>query len=141
VSVSGADHRIRFDWAAASRAWSAQAGPVALSLLRSHAPFRTGQLRQSIARRDEPSPGRYWVVLFSTVPQARFTVAGTRAHKITARNGKALRWTDRLGNASFARSVNHPGTRPDPWPERALSGRGAVFAGMFAAAAREAMLP
>ncbi len=45
-----------------------------------------------------------------------------------------------VGGPYYAKRVNHPGTKPDPWPERALEGKGEFFAGLFADAAREAML-
>lgn len=46
---------------------------------------------------------------------APFLEYGTRPHRIVARRGKALRFLDRTGTLRFARSVNHPGTRPRPF--------------------------
>lgn len=40
---------------------------------------------------------------------------GSRAHRITAKNGKALRFIGSSGDAVFRRSVWHPATRARPW--------------------------
>jgi hypothetical protein len=79
------------------------------------------------------------VVFYTTVPYARYVLAGTKPHVIEARNARVLRWTDAGGNPFFARRVHHPGTRPDPFPQRALDGRGPFFAALFAQACREAL--
>jgi hypothetical protein len=46
---------------------------------------------------------------------ASFVEEGTRPHVINARPGKTLRWESEDGSVHFARSVNHPGTRSQPF--------------------------
>jgi hypothetical protein len=51
-------------------------------------------------------------------PQAVFVHWGTRPHRIEPRNKKALRFVG-AGGFVFARGVNHPGYKGDPWLVRA----------------------
>jgi hypothetical protein len=51
-------------------------------------------------------------------PHALFVHWGTRPHRIESRERKALRWAGPAG-FRFARGVNHPGYRGDPWLRRA----------------------
>jgi hypothetical protein len=56
-------------------------------------------------------------------PYARFVLEGTRPHTITARRpGGMLRFEGR-GGPVFRRSVRHPGTRPNPFVQRAYERR------------------
>jgi hypothetical protein len=52
-------------------------------------------------------------------PYVRYVVEGTRAHEIRPRVAKALRFVYQ-GRVVFARSVQHPGTQPNPFFARAL---------------------
>jgi hypothetical protein len=146
MSVSGADRSLRFDWPAASRAWAATVQPDATRMMKIHAPVgagpTAGAMRQGIGSRLEPSPGRMWVVMFSTAPYAKYVLGGTKPHVITARNAKALRWIPNRGHgtAQFARSVNHPGTRPNPFPERAIAPMREVILRAFTDAVKEATI-
>jgi hypothetical protein len=59
-------------------------------------------------------------------PVAAYVTYGTRPHTITARNARALHWTS-AGGEFFARSVQHPGTKANPFMEEALvASEGAV---------------
>ncbi len=49
-----------------------------------------------------------------------FVREGTVAHDIYPRNKKVLRFYAPAGTPVFARRVHHPGTKPNPYPERAL---------------------
>jgi hypothetical protein len=142
VSVSGANRSLRFDWTAASRAWAEEVTPAARSMMRAHAPFRTGFLRQHTEARTEASPGRIWVVLYTTAPYAPFILGGTRAHVIEARNARALRWVEHSGHGAvrFARRVQHPGTKPDNFPERAMKTVTPMILDRFAEAVKEAVI-
>lgn len=131
----------RFRWQEAARIWGDEAAPLGQSMLRSHAPFRTGALRQDIRYRQETTPGLHLIVYYATVPQAGYVIKGTRAHQIVPRNAKALRWLGPggLGGARFARRVNHPGTKPNPFPEKAIKPIGNAISQMFARAVQESM--
>jgi hypothetical protein len=45
---------------------------------------------------------------------------GTKPHKITPKNKKKLRWANG-GKFTFAKSVNHPGTKPDQFVYKAAN--------------------
>lgn len=52
---------------------------------------------------------------------AMFVHEGTRAHPIAPKNKKVLAWIPRgSGKAVFAKHVNHPGTKAQPWLRDAL---------------------
>lgn len=146
MSVSGASRSLRFDWAAAAGAWAADIEPGATKLMRAHSPvgagLTAGNLRQSIASRIEPAPGRMWVVVYGTVSYLPFVLGGTRPHVIAARNAKALRWIAHRGHGSvmFAKSVHHPGTQPNDFPQRAISPMKTVILQSFVDAVKEATI-
>lgn len=84
------------------------------------APVDTGRLRSSI--RAEPPVifslrGR--VVVGSDLEYARYVNDGTAPHRIRVRNARALRFTVG-GRVVYARYVDHPGTRAQPFLDRAL---------------------
>lgn len=127
-------------WDEAASTWAREASKVAEGMLRSHAPFRTGALRASIKSRTEPSPGMVLVVLYATAPYTKLVLEGTRAHPIAARNARALRWLGPGGmGVHFAKHVNHPGTKADPFPDRAMPLVSPAIARLFAVAVQEAM--
>lgn len=129
----------RFRWEEAARIWAREASPLGLQLLRANAPFRTGAFRQSITARSEPGPASWMIVYYSTLSYARFILDGSRPHVIAARNAKVLHWLGPGGIGDhFARQVKHPGTKPNPFPER-LGAAGPAFARLFAEAVKEAM--
>lgn len=141
VSREGSTPFGRFNWQEAARIWGDEAAPLGQSRLRSSAPFRTGQLRQDIRVRQETSPGLHLIVYYATVPQAAWVIKGTRPHQILPRNAKALRWLGPggLGGARFAKRVNHPGTKPNPFPEKAIKPITGAISTMFARAVKESM--
>ncbi|MHA6764682.1 HK97-gp10 family putative phage morphogenesis protein [Streptacidiphilus sp. PAMC 29251] len=113
----------RFNWRVAAARWAEQVEPLVKDRLRQAAPVGkgpgAGRLKDSI--RSERVAGAASVVLTFTanVPYAGFVLSGTAPHDIRPRNAQALRW-DGPGGPMFARVVHHPGTRPDPFPERAI---------------------
>lgn len=131
----------RFNWAEAAGIWGREAAPLGRGMLRAHAPMRTGKLRESISVRHEPSPGRYLIIFYTTVPYAKFVLEGTKPHVIVPRNARVLRWVANRGHGPvrYAMRVHHPGTKPDPFPERALAPIGPAVTQMFARAVREAL--
>ena len=54
------------------------------------------------------------------VPYGSYVHDGTQPHKIRPRDRKALRWATGQ-DFVFAKDVNHPGTRPDPFLYQAAS--------------------
>lgn len=142
MSVSGADRSLKFDWKAASEAWAADVQPLASRAMRLQSPFRTGRLRQGIGSRLEPSAGSMWVVIYGTASYLPYVLGGTGPHVIAARNAKALRWIANNGHGGvmFAKSVQHPGTKPNNFPERAISPLTSLILQSFANAAREATI-
>jgi len=92
------------------------------------APRRTGRMAGLIGpRRLQSDFGRYLeggagVNVASTRAKgyAQFVSSGTRPHVILPKRGKALRFVI-AGRTVFARRVNHPGTRANPYLVRHLS--------------------
>ena len=141
MTVSGTDRSLKFDWPAASASWAKTVTPAALSLMRAHAPFRTGAMRQGIHSRLEPGPGRMWVVLYSTSSYTPFALGGTRAHTIVPRRvGGTLRWVANSGHGPvrFAKLVHHPGTKPNDFPKRAIDPVTPMIVQRFVEAVKEA---
>jgi hypothetical protein len=147
MTVSGADQRIRFDWQAAATAWASDVSRLGVAALKVAAPVakrpsgteKPGRLRDSITFRVQDSTGVMSVLLYTTVPYAGFVTGGTRPHPITVRNARALHWTDDDGD-HFAVTVNHPGTKANKFPERALSPLRPALAGLFTRAVQEATI-
>lgn len=98
-------------------------------------PYKTGALLQSFRQRTTATTA----VWFPTVKYARMVEEGTRPHRIYPRNAQALRWPSggsggryvtsasgrrrfQSGNLtfSFAKYVNHTGTRPQPFMQKIL---------------------
>lgn len=71
---------------------------------------RTGKTARSF--RVDADPEALGATLVSTSKVARFLESGTRPHVITPRRKDALRFVPAGGGVAFARSVNHPGTKP-----------------------------
>lgn len=83
---------------------------------KTNVPVRTGFLGRSI--QEDPivfsGPFRLSTGVTATADYAAAVHEGTRPHVIRARNGQYLKFPGRNGPV-FARSVNHPGTRPRPF--------------------------
>jgi HK97 gp10 family phage protein len=85
---------------------------------------RTGDLKRSIRLRITREPdGDTTAEVYSTASYARFVHDGTRPHRIEPRRrGGVLRFpmVGAPGGIVFARSVNHPGTKANPFLTKAL---------------------
>lgn len=96
------------------------AGQMVVNRAKVLAPVDTGRLRASIrgeARRTWTLRPQFTVG--SDVEYAGFVNDGTRPHQIRPVNASVLRF--RVGSRwVYARVVNHPGTRPRPFLDRAL---------------------
>ncbi|MES1975824.1 MAG: hypothetical protein V4472_25480 [Pseudomonadota bacterium] len=152
IKVTGAkeaaDRLRRFSWTVAALRASDGTAPLVMEALRREAPFRTRgsdfsesagpyrHLRDSISTVRHSSIGGTERVFVSDVPQAWYTIDGTRPHEIRPRPeigrtpetpwrnpaGGArtvLSWIASTGERRFATSVQHPGTAPNPWNRRA----------------------
>ncbi len=79
-------------------------------------PVVTGRLRGSIRRKNASAKKASVQAHFTAV----FVDAGTKAHTIVPKRAQGLYFTDG-GNTVFAKKVNHPATRAQPFRERAMS--------------------
>lgn len=106
--------------------WAAEVGPVLATEIRRRAPVSPtqsgGRLRSSIRFEQRGSGQGLQLRYLSDAPYARVVTDGSRAHRIEPRNARALHWMDG-GRDVFARAVNHPGTRPNPFPRKAIEAR------------------
>lgn len=112
-----------FQWELAARQWISQAEPLIAERLRQAAPVGqgpgAGRLRDSIRSEHVVSAASVVLTFTANVPYAGFVVEGTAAHDIRPRNAQILHWSG-PGGSVFAHLVHHPGTRPDPFAERAV---------------------
>jgi hypothetical protein len=105
-------------------AWSTleKAAPEAQKHVRDHAQFthRTGTaLARTKARAIRLKRGGK-IIVSNAARHAKFLEHGTRPHVIRARRARYLRFFWRkVGRLVFFKSVNHPGTRPYKFLERA----------------------
>jgi HK97 gp10 family phage protein len=74
---------------------------------------RDGALERSVTVRDSGSASAEVFLDEGVARYAPFVHEGTRPHKIFPVNRKALRFVSRGGAFAFARSISHPGTKPD----------------------------
>ena len=104
----------------ASRAELREASRQVVNRAKVLAPVRTGRLRSSI--RAEPPrifSLRGSVTVGSDLEYAAMVNDGTRPHVIRPRAKQVLRFQVG-GRTVFAKVVNHPGTKPNPFLDRAL---------------------
>lgn len=93
--------------------------------IKPYAPFKTGELRESIRRDRVMRVGSSTTMtarIVATAPQARYTDQGTDPHRIVPRRAGGLlvfHWP-KVGRTMFLPRVNHPGNAAKPWWERAL---------------------
>ena len=88
---------------------------------RVNAPVDTGRLAQAIKEDPITSDGPFRVTggVTSHAPYSAFVHQGTKPHVIRPRNASALKF-QMDGRTVFAKSVNHPGTRPRPFLTKAV---------------------
>lgn len=85
-------------------------------IARREAPGRMGDF---VDWKIEPGPRGLQGVIVCDHPAVRFVIEGTRPHIIRPRRAQALRF-DAGGQTVFAAVVHHPGTRANPFLQRAL---------------------
>lgn len=91
-----------------------------VSYLRMEAPKRTGQSADAIGYETFVSGLTVGFRIILPDVYSRFVIPGTRAHVILPRHAKVLRFVVG-GQVVFAMRVQHPGTKPNPFHERALN--------------------
>lgn len=84
--------------------------------LQSTSPAKSGRMRDRTTVRAE---GRTITATVDT-EYAHIVAYGASAHVIEARPGGALRFPNQAGEIIYRRSVNHPGTPPNPWWTNAI---------------------
>lgn len=103
--------------------WENEVGPAVIAEIRRRAPVGNdpgaGRLRDSISMRKGGGRGPLSVSFVSSAPYAKFVEDGTVPHKIEPRQASALHWTTNGGDV-FARYVNHPGTKANPFVKQAV---------------------
>lgn len=121
IGMSGDSSKLEgFDSMAAMAEWAKTWARLVTTELAGEAPIgegdSSGALRDSIGPPAiEAGAGRVSMTWTSDVPYAGFVIEGTSPHPIYPKNVRALHWDD-----VFALHVNHPGTQPNPFPQRAI---------------------
>jgi len=80
------------------------------------APWQTGKLARSIVTKIEEGEAK----LQTLVPYAKFVVEGTRPHEIRPVSANVLVFKAKSGDLVFTKLVRHPGTKPNPFMQRAV---------------------
>ena len=81
------------------------------------APWKTGKLARSIIiDYDEKGEAK----IQALAPYAKFVVEGTRPHKIHPVSANVLVFKAKSGDLVFTKLVRHPGTKPNPFLQRAV---------------------
>jgi hypothetical protein len=112
------------------RAMSASQAILAKYTTKATVPWRTGFLTQSFRAEMSPAMLRW----FPTASYAPFVEFGTRPHTILPTSKQALYWP---GADHPVRSVNHPGTKPNPFMERIVAASQADINAQFGTALRQ----
>jgi HK97 gp10 family phage protein len=81
-----------------------------------NAPWKTGKLARSIVTKIEEGEAKLQIL----VPYAKFVVEGTRPHEIRPVSANVLVFKSKSGDLVFTRLVRHPGTKPNPFLQRAV---------------------
>jgi hypothetical protein len=85
------------------------------------APKKTGRYANAITWRNITGPEMAGFEVLSPGPLGTFIQKGTKAHVIRARNAPMLRfYWPKVGRVVYFKSVNHPGTKPNRFYNRAL---------------------
>jgi hypothetical protein len=100
------------------RTLAASLAILATQTNKSTVPFRTGFLLQSFGQRLGALQGTWGPSINYGVSYDTAVEFGTKPHTILPKNKKALYWP---GAAHPVKSVNHPGTRPNPYMERIVA--------------------
>lgn len=135
VTIERSDQgfRNRWRWHATASRWAAEVGQAMVEAVRAEAPVgkkdaNNGRLRDSITFKPTITSTNARVEVTSRVPYVGYVINGTPPHVIEPRTATILHW-QKDGNHFYRHRVYHPGTRPNPFPERALRGRTSAIQG------------
>lgn len=144
IKVTGArDSPLRrFNWATAAHTWMARVEPLVKERLRQAAPVSSGpgggRLRDSIKSEHVLSAANVVLTFTASVPYAGFVLGGTAPHDITFKKPQPLLFSVGWRTVNV---VHHPGTRPNPFPERAIRPLEGVIAARLQAAIAAQLTP
>ena len=92
-----------------------------VSLAYAEAPKRLGKYAASITMRPLSGDDTSGFQVLSSAPLSRYILLGTRPHVIRAKNAPMLRfYWPKVGRVVYFKQVNHPGTKPNRFYNRAL---------------------
>ena len=80
------------------------------------APWKTGKLARSIVTEIKEGEAK----LQALAPYAKFVIEGTRPHEIHPASANVLVFKAKSGDLVFTKLVRHPGTKPNPFLQRAV---------------------
>lgn len=86
---------------------------IAQRWVQNEAPRRTGKLKTAVEKKSTSTTGLVWVNK-ARADYAYHVIFGTKPHKITARNKKALN----VPGFGIFKSVMHPGTKSNPFVDK-----------------------
>lgn len=134
-ALKGRFTSMRQAWAAAPRSIVNQAAQVLKKALQQEAPVRTGALRRGIRFRTQASGGAVIARFTSEAAYTPFVIQGTKPHEIwagfyTGRSSKrVLAWSGADHPTPY---VQHPGTRANDFPVRAMRKAGPLVRAILA---------
>ena len=94
-----------------------EASKILKEAMQHEAPVRTGALRRGIHYRTYGTVESAYARFYDDEDYAQFVLEGTAAHDIYPREKQALFWPGAEHPVPF---VHHPGTKADPFTERAM---------------------
>jgi len=107
------------DFDTAWAAFEAEVGPILVDAVSAEAPVDTGQLANETQDWQDDNGELQIISTDDRGPIAKFMMWGTVAHDIVPVNATALHFIGGDGSEVFTQHVSHPGTAPNPYPERA----------------------
>lgn len=103
--------------------WETEVSPAILTEIRRQSPVGqgagAGRLRDSFSVQRSRAGSGITARFVSSAPYANFVEHGTVPHRIEPRTARALHWQTG-GIDMFSRGVNHPGTKANPFVEKAV---------------------
>jgi len=91
------------------------------------APWKTGKLARSIVAEVEDGEAK----IKALAPHAVYVIEGTAPHEIRPVNASCLAFKAAGGDMVFTKLVRHPGTKPNPFLERAVEKAREQVEGLF----------